>query len=170
MHKHAVEADMVDVFAVDFEVVDGLSAGKLLDSDDRRRPTRPPALDVLWSSAILLKQRPDGPGSRMGGWSCRPPTCAAQGFLFFQAHPALGLHPRRFCDQPPPVLTRGSCVRLQATRQDSSAGESPATCDSHHSARGYEAEVMVSVPYKTLRSKSCSESSVSASVIGDSLI
>ena len=39
MHKHAVESDMVDVFAVDFEVVDGLSDGKLLDSDDRRRPT-----------------------------------------------------------------------------------------------------------------------------------
>ena len=35
MHEHAVEADMVDVFAVDFEVVDGLSAGKLLDSVDR---------------------------------------------------------------------------------------------------------------------------------------
>ena len=32
MHKHAVEADMVDVFAVDFEVVDGLTTAKLLDS------------------------------------------------------------------------------------------------------------------------------------------
>ena len=39
MHEHAVETDMVDVFAVDFEVLDGLSAGKLLDSDDRSRPT-----------------------------------------------------------------------------------------------------------------------------------